>query len=143
MSKTDAKPRLIRWILHLQEFDVEIKYKKGAKNLAANHLSRLEGTRRTSSHNAINDNFPDERLFVIVVVESATPWFANFSSYLVGNQLPKGMNTNEKWKFFADLRYYFCDDPYLFRIGDDGIIRWCVPEDKMTAILSQFHEGPI
>ncbi|GJV79535.1 zf-CCHC domain-containing protein [Tanacetum coccineum] len=40
-SKQDAKPRLIRWILLLQEFDIEIRVKKGVENLAADHLSRL------------------------------------------------------------------------------------------------------
>ncbi|GJX76553.1 reverse transcriptase domain-containing protein [Tanacetum coccineum] len=42
LAKQDAKPRLLRWILLLQEFDVIIRDKKGAKNLAADHLSRLE-----------------------------------------------------------------------------------------------------
>ena len=57
MTKKDAKPRLIRWVLLLQEFDVEIKDKKGTENLVADHLSRLEGAKDDVP---VNDEFPDE-----------------------------------------------------------------------------------
>ena len=62
MTKKDAKPRLIRWVLLLQEFDVEIKDKKGTENLVADHLSRLEGA---SDDVQVNDDFPDERILSI------------------------------------------------------------------------------
>ena len=56
MTKKDVKPRLIRWVLLLQEFYLEIKDKKGTENLVVDHLSRLEGPRDELQ---VNDNFPD------------------------------------------------------------------------------------
>jgi len=64
LSKNEAKPRLIRWILLLQEFDLEIKDKKGAENVVADHLSRLTQTDRFESR-PIDDSFPDEALLAI------------------------------------------------------------------------------
>ncbi|GJT71274.1 reverse transcriptase domain-containing protein [Tanacetum coccineum] len=49
LAKQDAKPRLLWWILLLQEFDVIIRDKKGAENLAADHLSRLENPHQVGS----------------------------------------------------------------------------------------------
>ncbi|GJU89912.1 reverse transcriptase domain-containing protein [Tanacetum coccineum] len=72
----DAKPRLIRWVLLLQEFTIEIKDKKGSKNLAADHLSRLENPELEElDEDAICDSFLDEHLMVINIKEAKTdPW---------------------------------------------------------------------
>ncbi|XP_073120515.1 uncharacterized protein [Henckelia pumila] len=81
-NKKDAKPRLIRWILLLQEYDLEIRdKKKGVENVVADHLSRLE--RLTDEHaikiDEINEKFPDEPLFHVL----ALPWYAEFANYIV------------------------------------------------------------
>ncbi|GJV95354.1 reverse transcriptase domain-containing protein [Tanacetum coccineum] len=65
-AKQDAKPCLIRWILLLQEFDIEIKNKKGAENVAEDHLSRLENPNLEELRDEyIDDNFHDETLMNI------------------------------------------------------------------------------
>ncbi|GKD62593.1 reverse transcriptase domain-containing protein [Tanacetum coccineum] len=63
-KKQDAKPRLIRWIILLQEFDIEIKDRKGIENAAADHLSRIKND-KLSDDSEVDDNFPGEKLMEI------------------------------------------------------------------------------
>ncbi|GJU10197.1 reverse transcriptase domain-containing protein [Tanacetum coccineum] len=141
MNKQDAKPRLLRWVLLLQEFDITILDKKGSENLAANHLSRLENPHKDVLENKdINEHFPLETLRVIS--SESTPWFADFANYHAGNFLVKGMTTQQKRKFFKDVKHYFWDDPYLFRTCADQIIRRCVFGQEALEILKACHEGP-
>ncbi|GJS99857.1 integrase, catalytic region, zinc finger, CCHC-type containing protein [Tanacetum coccineum] len=65
-SKQNVKPRLIRWVLLLQGVDIEIKNKKGAENLTADHLSRLEiPDLGTFAKEEITDKFPEEHLMIL------------------------------------------------------------------------------
>ena len=66
LSKPDAKPRLIRWILLLQEFHIKIRDKKGVENVVADHLSRLPIDGEVKDPLLINEQFPDEQLFQIM-----------------------------------------------------------------------------
>ncbi|RVW47811.1 Retrovirus-related Pol polyprotein from transposon 17.6 [Vitis vinifera] len=79
----DAKARLIRWILLLQEFDLQIRDKKGVENVVADHLSRL-----AIAHNShvlpINDDFPEESLMLL----EKAPWYAHIANYLVTGEVP-------------------------------------------------------
>ncbi|KAK1646647.1 hypothetical protein QYE76_064452 [Lolium multiflorum] len=63
MTKKDAKPRLIRWVLLLQEFDLHIVDRKGVDNPVADNLSRLENIAYDPV--PVNDSFPNEQLAVI------------------------------------------------------------------------------
>ncbi|GKD98565.1 reverse transcriptase domain-containing protein [Tanacetum coccineum] len=141
-TKQDAKPWLIRWILLLQEFDIEIRDKKGAENLAADHLSRLENPDLGKLTNVeIRDLFPKERLMAISD-KNNEPWYAGYANYLASRVLPFRSTRQEKQKFFSDLRHYFWDEPFLFKQCADRIIRRCVAGDEAAQILRQCHSGP-
>nr|GEV61310.1 reverse transcriptase domain-containing protein [Tanacetum cinerariifolium] len=142
LSKQDAKPRLIWWVLLLQEFDIIVRDKKGAENLVADHLSRLENSHKDVFKNKdINENFPLETLGKIS--SGSNPWFADFANFNAGNFIVKGMSSQQKKKFFKDVKHYFWDDPYIFRIYADQIIRRCVHGQEAYDILIACHEGPI
>ncbi|GJW90690.1 reverse transcriptase domain-containing protein, partial [Tanacetum coccineum] len=106
-AKQDAKPRLLRWILLLQKFNIEIRDKKGAENLAADHLSRLENPQGDRVGMEINDNFPHETLDMISLnPDNEPPWFADIANYLVGFVLIKlfsGVWTGRKPWIFSKL----------------------------------------
>ncbi|GJT41444.1 hypothetical protein Tco_0941309 [Tanacetum coccineum] len=58
-----------------------------------------------------------------VISSESTPWFVDYANYHAGNFIIKGMSTQQKRKFFKDVKHYFWDDPYLFHTCDDQIIR--------------------
>ncbi|GKB99128.1 reverse transcriptase domain-containing protein, partial [Tanacetum coccineum] len=113
-AKKDAKARLLRWVLLLQEFDFKVIDTKGAENLAADHyLSRLENPyENVNDPKEINESFPLETLNMVTFRgDSRTPWFADFANYHAGRFIVKGMSTQQKNKFFKDVKHYFWDDP--------------------------------
>ncbi|GJY60398.1 reverse transcriptase domain-containing protein [Tanacetum coccineum] len=123
----------------MEEFDFNVIDTKGAENLAADHLSRLENPHKDVLENKdINEHFPLETLGVIS--SKSTPWFADYANFYAGNFIIKGMSTQQKRKFFKDVKHYFWDDPYLFRTCVDQIIRRCVHGQEANDILKACHE---
>ena len=135
MTKKDAKPRLIRWVLLLKEFDLEIKDKKGIENLVTHHLSRLEGPRDEVQG---NDDFPNEQLLAIGDTKTI-PWFADHVNYLVAKGTPSDFSYQQKKRFFAHLKHYYWEEPILYKHCADQVRRRCVPEDEMGSILNHCH----
>ncbi|GKF02754.1 reverse transcriptase domain-containing protein [Tanacetum coccineum] len=91
----------------------------------------------------ITKTFPLEAIKMISFHgDSITPWFANIANYHVGNFVVKGMSSQQKKKFFKDVKHYFWDDPYLFRIFADQMIRRCVHSQDAVDILTACHNRP-
>nr|GEZ64403.1 reverse transcriptase domain-containing protein [Tanacetum cinerariifolium] len=143
-QKKDSNARLLQWVLLLQEFTFKVIDTKGAENLAADHLSRLENPHQNVlDPKEINESFPLETLNMFSTRGSqSTPWFADFANYHAGIFIAKGMSSQQKNKFFKDVKHYFWDDPHLFKIYADQIIRRCVSGQEAVDILKACHSGP-
>ena len=94
MEKKDAKPRFIRWVLLLQEFDLHIVDRKGADNPVADNLSRLENI--IEDNIPVNDSFPNEQLAPIKVVPRDIPWYADYANFIVSKYLPPNFYSSAK-----------------------------------------------
>nr|GFA91235.1 reverse transcriptase domain-containing protein [Tanacetum cinerariifolium] len=110
-AKKDAKARLLRWVLLLQEFDFQVLDTKGVENLAA-------------------------------TIQIRKPVRKHFVNCHAGNFIVKGMTFQQKNKFFKDVKHYFWDDPFLFKICADQVIRRCVHGKEALDILEACHNGP-
>ncbi|RDY12965.1 Tf2-6, partial [Mucuna pruriens] len=136
LKKPDAKPRLIRWMLLLQEFNIEIIDKKGAENSVADHLSRIE---RKSEPISIRDQFPDEQLLHI---NMPTPWFVDICNFVAASQFPLEASCLYKEKLQSDAKYYIWDDPYLWRLCSDKVICRCILDTVINSVLQFYHSAP-
>ncbi|WJZ91089.1 hypothetical protein VitviT2T_010194 [Vitis vinifera] len=136
LTKQDAKARLIRWILLLQEFNLQIRDKKGVENVVADHLSRL-----VISHDShglpINDDFPEESLMSV----DLAPWYSHIANFLVTGEVPSEWSAQDKRHFLAKIHAYYWEEPFLFKYCADQIIRKCVPEQEQSGILSHCHDN--
>ncbi|GKD58399.1 reverse transcriptase domain-containing protein, partial [Tanacetum coccineum] len=94
-AKKDSKARLLRWVLLLQEFTFKVIDTKGAENLVADHLSRLENPyENVLDPKEVNEKFPLETLNMVTFRgDSSTPWFADYANYHAGNFIVKGMSS--------------------------------------------------
>nr|GEV42250.1 DNA-directed DNA polymerase [Tanacetum cinerariifolium] len=126
------------------EFTFKVINTKGAENLAADHLSRLENPyQNVLDPKEFNESFPLETLNLVSTRgNQSIPWFANFANYHARNFVVKGMSSQQKSKFFKDVKHYFWDDPYLFKICADQVIRRCVSGQEAIEILKACHYGP-
>ncbi|GJZ89416.1 reverse transcriptase domain-containing protein [Tanacetum coccineum] len=114
----DSKARLLWWVLLLQKFTFKVIDIKGAENLAADHLSRLENPyENVLDPKEVNEKFPLETLNMVT------------------------FRVSTKEQVFKDVKHYFWDDPFLFKICADQVIWRCVHGKEALDILEACHNG--
>jgi hypothetical protein len=123
LSKKDAKPRLIRWILLLQEFDMEIRDKKGSDNVVADHLSRMH--HGDDGMKLIEDRMRGDHLYRVL---DRGGWMHDIIRCIRKMPLDH-LDKNAKRRVIAESRKIHWDAPYLYRCGDDGVLRRCVQRE--------------
>nr|GEW71023.1 reverse transcriptase domain-containing protein [Tanacetum cinerariifolium] len=116
----------------------------GDENLAADHLSRLENPHQSVlDKKEIKETFPLETLNMVSFRgDSSTLCFVDFANYHAGNFVVKGMLSQQKNKLFKDVKHYFWDDPFLFKICADQVIWRCVYGQEAIDILKACHNRP-
>ena len=114
LTKQNAKAILIRWVLLLQEFNLQIKDKKRVENVVANHLSRL--TIAHNTHNPpINDEFPEGSLLLV----ENSQWYAHIANFLAAGELPTDWKAQDRKFFFAKIHSYYWEEPFLYKYCAD------------------------
>ena len=103
MAKKEAKLRLIRWVLLLQEFDLEIKDKKGWDNVIAAHLSRVEKPTVQEEEKETAEHFPNEKLFQLSL---QSPWYVDIVNFLACGVMPPEFSYQQRKKLRTDSRFY-------------------------------------
>ena len=88
----------------------------------ADHLSHLVNVKIKKKEKEVRDEFPDEKLYAI----QERLWFADMTNHKASGLIPEGLSWKEKRKFLADAKYYVWDEPYLFRLSSDSLLRRCV-----------------
>jgi hypothetical protein len=100
MNKSITNGRVTRWLLLLQEFDISIIDRPGKENVVTDFLSRLTNEGETIP---VEDNFPDEHLFVL---STNTPWFADVTNYLAASRLPQHLSAKERQRVIRQSATY-------------------------------------
>ncbi|GKA35671.1 reverse transcriptase domain-containing protein [Tanacetum coccineum] len=130
-------------ILIAPGWDLPFELMCDASNFAIGAVLGLENPHQDKLEDKeITETFPLETLGSVALRVDSTPWFADFANYHVGNFIVKGMSSQQKNKFFKDVKHYFWDDPFLFKICADQVIRRCVHGKEALDILKACHNGP-
>ncbi|GKF59500.1 hypothetical protein Tco_0176286, partial [Tanacetum coccineum] len=118
-----------------------LEKRKGAEDLAADHLSRLENPHmEVLTEKEIADEFPDKHLMLLKSkFNDDEPWYADFVNYIVRKVVPPNWTFKKRKRFFSQVKTYFWEEPYEFKLCADNIMRRCVVGSETLEILAHCH----
>jgi len=119
----------------LQEFDLEIKAKKGCENNLVDHLSRLS-YEVTTLEPEVLDEFLDEKLLAI----EERPWFAYMTNFKAFGVVSENFDWHQRIIFLKMIIIMY-DEPHLLKIGADNLLRRCVAKDEANKIIWKCHSS--
>ncbi|GKB84364.1 putative nucleotidyltransferase, ribonuclease H [Tanacetum coccineum] len=108
------------------------------------HMSRLENPDLgTFTEEEITAEFPNEHLMILKSeLNNDEPWYADYVNYIVGKIVPLNWTPKKRRRFFSQVKNYFWDKTYAFKLCSDNVMRICVAGNKILEILGHYHSGP-
>ncbi|GJS09114.1 reverse transcriptase domain-containing protein [Tanacetum coccineum] len=117
---------------------------KEAEDLAADHSSRIENPHiEVLTEREIADKFSDEHLMALKSKSNNDePWYADFINYIIGKVIPPNWTFEKRKRFFSQVKTYFWEEPYAFKLCAYNIMRRSVAGSETLKILAHCHSGP-
>ncbi|GJS37797.1 reverse transcriptase domain-containing protein [Tanacetum coccineum] len=117
---------------------------KEAEILAADHLSKFENPHmEVLAEREIANKFFDEHLMVLKSkFNNDEPWYVDFVNYIVGKVVPPNWTFEKRKRFFSQVKTYYWEEPYAFKLCADNIMRRCVARSETLEILAHCYSGP-
>ncbi|GJT90294.1 reverse transcriptase domain-containing protein [Tanacetum coccineum] len=95
------------------------------------------------TENEIADEFPDKHLVLLKSkFNDDEAWYADFFNYIIGKVVPPNWTFKKRKRFFSQVKTYFWEDTYAFKLCADNIMRKCMAGSETLEILAHCHSGP-